>query len=185
MQPHSVQVREVQEAGSIRVHLFNPWNLVEVTSLASLSAGFIFRTWAYVCHGQGEYFCGEMSASWVSVSDLNEVYLAQYFLAASAPFVLGKVLFLTQVNLVLVLCEWGGLRPGVLLVDTVWQINMDVLRRCFDVPGAVRAITYLDVRFDSAGGWFCGCLALEYPRGQIFICVPPATKQKAHTATER
>lgn len=80
------------------MHLFNPWNLVEVTALASLSAGFIFRTWAYVCHGRGQYFCGEMSPGWVSVSDLNEVYLAQYFQAASAPFVLGKLLFLTQVT---------------------------------------------------------------------------------------
>lgn len=94
----AVQVREVQEAGSIRVHLFNPWNLVEVTSLASLSAGVVFRTWAYVCYGHGEYFCGELSAGGASVSNLNEVYLAQYFQAASAPFVLGKVLFLTQVQ---------------------------------------------------------------------------------------
>lgn len=125
MQPHSVyiQVREVQEAGSIRVHLLNPWNLVEVTSLASLSAGFIFRTWAYMCHGQGEYFCGELSAGGVPVSDLNEVYLAQYFQAASAPFVLGKVLFLTQVISVLRCAYMWGSFPlsGGLLGDAAWQ----------------------------------------------------------------
>lgn len=87
----------MQEAGSIRIHLTNPWNLVEATSLASLSAGFFFRMWAYVCVGNGEYFCGQLSTGSSSVSDLNEVYLAQYFQAASAPFVFGKVLFLTQV----------------------------------------------------------------------------------------
>lgn len=87
----------MQEAGSIRVHLTNPWNVVEVTSLASLSAGFFFRMWAYVCVGNGQYFCGQLSTGSSSVSDLNEVYLAQYFQAGSAPFVLGKLLFLTQV----------------------------------------------------------------------------------------
>ncbi|CAM9525154.1 unnamed protein product, partial [Hapterophycus canaliculatus] len=89
------QVHEVQEAGSIRVHLMNPWNVVEATSLASLSAAFFFRMWAYTCNGNGEFFCGEVLSS--SVNELNEVYLAQYFQAASAPFVLGRVLFLTQV----------------------------------------------------------------------------------------
>ena len=89
--------RDVQEAGSIRMHLFNPWNVVEVTSLASLSAGFVFRMWAYVCVGEGQYFCGQLSTGSHSVSDLNEIYLAQYFQAASAPFVLGRILFLTQV----------------------------------------------------------------------------------------
>lgn len=98
----------MQEAGSLRVHLFNPWNLVEVTSLASLSAGITFRAWAHVCHGGGEFFCGEMLADGASVSDFHEVYLAQYFQAASAPFVLGKLLFLTQVSSML--RALGGLR---------------------------------------------------------------------------
>lgn len=88
-------MHEVQEAGSVRAHLMNPWNVVEATSLASLSAALFFRMWAYTCNGHGEFFCGEVLSS--SVNELNEVYLAQYFQAASAPFVLGKVLFLTQV----------------------------------------------------------------------------------------
>ncbi|CAM9561668.1 unnamed protein product, partial [Scytosiphon promiscuus] len=86
--------KQVQEAGSVRGHLTNPWNVVEATSLASLSAAFFFRMWAYTCNGHGEFFCGEVLSA--SVNELNEVYLAQYFQAASAPFVLGKVLFLTQ-----------------------------------------------------------------------------------------
>ncbi|CAM9198081.1 unnamed protein product [Ectocarpus sp. 12 AP-2014] len=90
------QVHEVQEAGSLRVHLFNPWNVVEATKLASLSTAFFFRMHAWVCDGHGEYFCGQLSTGSGSVNELNEVYLAQYFQAASAPFVLGKVLFLTQ-----------------------------------------------------------------------------------------
>ena len=94
------QVREVQEAGSIRIHFFNPWNVVEATTLASLTVAIFFRMWAFVCDGNGAKFCGELATtgSSSSVSDLNEVYLAQYFQAASAPFVLGKVLFLTQVR---------------------------------------------------------------------------------------
>lgn len=71
---------------------------MEVTSLGSLSAGFFFRVWAYFCDGTGEYFCGQLSTGSSSVSELNEVFLAQYFQAASAPFVLGKLLFLTQVR---------------------------------------------------------------------------------------
>lgn len=66
--------------------------------LATLSAGFFFRLWAYVCVGNGQYLCGQLSTGSSSASELNEVYLAQYFQAASAPFVLGKVLFLTQVT---------------------------------------------------------------------------------------
>lgn len=92
------QVREVQEAGSVRTHFFNPWNIVEVITLATLAVAFFFRTWAFVCDGHGMLLCGELSTGAASVSDLNEVYLAQYFQAASAPFVLGKVLFLTQVT---------------------------------------------------------------------------------------
>ncbi len=80
------------------MHLFNPWNVVEVTSLASLSAALVFRGWAYVCAGEGHFFCGELSTGSGSVSELNEIYLAQYFQAASAPFVLGRILFLTQVS---------------------------------------------------------------------------------------
>ncbi|CAM9347034.1 unnamed protein product [Ectocarpus sp. 4 AP-2014] len=85
------QMHEVQEAGSLRVHLFNPWNVVEATKLASLSTAFFFRMHAWVCDGHGEYFCGQLSTGSGSVNELNEVYLAQYFQAASAPFVLGKV----------------------------------------------------------------------------------------------
>lgn len=88
----------MQEAGSIRVHLFNPWNVVEVMSLASLLTALVFRGWAYVCAGEGQFFCGELSTGSSSVSELNEIYLAQYFQAASAPFVLGRILFLTQVQ---------------------------------------------------------------------------------------
>lgn len=90
----------MQEAGSIRIHFFNPWNVVEATTLASLTVAMLFRMWAFVCDGNGAKFCGELAitGSSSSVSDLNEVYLAQYFQAASAPFVLGKVLFLTQVR---------------------------------------------------------------------------------------
>lgn len=45
---HIEQVHEVQEAGSLRVHLFNPWNVVEATKLASLSTAFFFRMHAWV-----------------------------------------------------------------------------------------------------------------------------------------
>lgn len=80
------------------MHFFNPWNIVEATTLATLTVAFLFRTWAFVCDGHGEWLCGEHSANDSDVSDLNELYLAQYFQAASAPFVLGKMLFLTQVR---------------------------------------------------------------------------------------
>lgn len=91
-------MREIQEAGSIRMHFFNAWNLVEATMLASLSVAMFFRVWAFACDGEGKWFCGNHGRpDDTDVSSLNEVYLAQYFQAASAPFVLGRVLFLTQV----------------------------------------------------------------------------------------
>lgn len=71
---------------------------MEATSLVTLTVAFLFRSWAFVCDGHGEWLCGELAGGSSSVSNLNEVYLAQYFQAASAPFVLGKVLFLTQVS---------------------------------------------------------------------------------------
>lgn len=47
---HIEQVHDVQEAGSLRVHLFNPWNVVEATKLASLSTAFFFRMHAWVSY---------------------------------------------------------------------------------------------------------------------------------------
>lgn len=80
------------------MHFSNPWVLVETTMLISLSAAFVFRLWAFVCDRHGEWLCGELSTDVPSVSDFNVVYMAQYFQAASAPFVLGRMLFLTQVS---------------------------------------------------------------------------------------
>ena len=71
---------------------------METASLVSLITAQVFRLWAFVCHGRGEYFCGEVTDDPLGTDELNEVYLAQSFQAVSAPFVLGKVLFLTQVG---------------------------------------------------------------------------------------
>lgn len=94
------QLREVQEAGSLRTHFANPWNVVEIFTLVSMSVGAVFRVWAFTCDGEGRWLCGEASgvSDSSSVSEINEVYLAQYFQAASAPLVLGRLLFLTQVR---------------------------------------------------------------------------------------
>lgn len=90
--PHT-QLREVQEAGSRRTHFANPWNVVEIWTLVTISIAIVFRIWAFVCSGEGKWLCGEIYGS-----PVNEVYFAQYFQAISAPLVLGRVLFLTQVR---------------------------------------------------------------------------------------
>lgn len=92
---------------------------METASLVSLITAQVFRLWAFVCHGRGEYFCGEVTDDPLGTDELNEVYLAQYFQAVSAPFVLGKVLFLTQVgrsrlivsNASIVLCAAAASTP--------------------------------------------------------------------------
>lgn len=72
---------------------------MDTASLVSLITAQVFRLWAFVCHGRGEHFCGKVTDDPLETDELNEIYLAQYFQAVSAPFVLGKVLFLTQVGL--------------------------------------------------------------------------------------
>ncbi|CAM9180402.1 unnamed protein product [Ectocarpus fasciculatus] len=122
------QVHDVQEAGSLRVHLFNPWNVVEATKLASLSTAFFFRMHAWVCDGHGEYFCGQLSTGSGSVNEINEVFLAQYFQAASAPFVLGKVLFLTQAR--------GGLTLSYRLLTAAVHSSLGpLMHSAFNVIG--------------------------------------------------
>lgn len=94
-------MREVQEAGSFRTHFANPWNVVEIWTLVTISVAVVFRVWSFVCTGEGEWLCGEVSTAvqTSTVNPVNEVYFAQYFQAVSAPLVMGRVLFLTQVSL--------------------------------------------------------------------------------------
>ncbi|CAM9546666.1 unnamed protein product [Choristocarpus tenellus] len=113
------EIHEYQGAGSLKVHLNNPWNFLDFVMLGILLLAFLLRSFVFLCIHSSVvgWECSYATSIEEQIGMWNVVFWAKYLHALSAPLVFGRTLFVTNMHSV-----WGP------LVHATFQMMGNLLR---------------------------------------------------------